>query len=158
MPGLQKGWRCIQQSSRCERTLENRKSKLLYPYDNKQGQADVTHWQRVVRKRKRKAWEGEEEKIHLKGKIFSHLKMKKNLIGKKHMLGIGERNRKNGWKITVRNSYKFNSKVADWIKCSTKQNINTTGTISYNHFRYIMMWLNEGLFPSAFPKIENNMW
>lgn len=77
-------------------------SELHHPYDHKQGQDDVTHWQRVVRTQEIKIREREKpkkekrKKLYLKGKIFSHLKIKKNLTGEKHILGISERNRKNG--------------------------------------------------------------
>lgn len=48
------------------------------------------------KKEKEKSPRRREKILELKGKIFSHLKIKRNLTGKKHMLGIDERNRKNG--------------------------------------------------------------
>lgn len=42
--------------------MENRKSELQHPYDNKQGQADETHWQRVVRTQEIKEREREKPK------------------------------------------------------------------------------------------------
>lgn len=49
-------------AAKCGRTLENRKSELQHPYDNKQGQDDVTHWQRVDRTQEIKRREREKPK------------------------------------------------------------------------------------------------
>lgn len=83
--------------------MENRKSELQHPCDNKQGQADEIHWQRVVRtqeikRREREKPEKEKRKkpLKLKGKIFSSLNIMRNLAGNKHMLGTGGEDRKNG--------------------------------------------------------------
>lgn len=88
MPGMQKGGKCIQQQSRCGRALENRKRELLHPYDNKQGQANETHWQRAVRKRKQKAREGEKEKNILPKRENIQPFENEEESHWKHMLGV----------------------------------------------------------------------
>lgn len=71
--------------------MENRKSELQHPCDNKQGQADEIHWQRVVRTQEIKGREREKPEKE---------KRKKNVRIKRENIEQFENDEESSWKET----------------------------------------------------------